>query len=44
MIDDKDDDFDILDALDEDKDFSAQVIDNEPEHEVDNDCGDSCKL
>lgn len=37
------DDFDILENI-EDKDYAKDVIDSEPKHEVDNDCGDSCKL
>lgn len=38
------DDLDFLEAIDEDKDYAQDTIDNEPEHTVDNDCGDSCKL
>lgn len=40
---DEDFDLDQLD-IDEDADFSKRVIENEKQEEVDNDCGDSCKL
>lgn len=37
------DDFE-LPEIDEDKDYSQAVTESQPEFEVDNDCGDACKL
>lgn len=38
-------DLDNLDVLDEaPEDVASRVIDNEVSFEVDNDCGDSCKI
>ncbi|WP_281172902.1 hypothetical protein [Brackiella oedipodis] len=30
--------------IDEEKDYSQQVLEQESQYEVDNDCGDACKL
>lgn len=38
-------DLDALDVLDQaPEDPAADVIANEVEHEIDNDCGDACKI
>lgn len=44
MTNDFDLDIDESLVIDEYKDYAKAVTDEQPEYEVDNDCGDACKL